>query len=541
MNLPTTAPPPGPDDWLLFACHACGGPLKIRRSNANARFQCPHCRQEVAIPASHAHVVQAPPPPASAAGTPLRNDVAPSRKPFDPKGLISQENPEAKAVRGELTPQAFDPAPDLAVDPLAVMKFRQFNEPEFAIPEKGLRIKKRKRRSQQPTREMEAPTWDDAREAEALGAEPAADAPAAAKDAAEPRDGHFAWEKITTATVAVSTTEDGRVVEKRKRFKRRRNLKGFERANHWIATSARWLLVLFGVGIVGGGIYGGYWLLSRRNETGPAPKPFVPEVIDYGPRVVAMKEESDAAAAVVAQFLAAPTLEDRLRFVRFPEKVKPLMEAWYRSHPITPRIFSRDDNAELLTKILHSGGREFIVIMGDVSDEGPRLFSIEKVNSDVYKVDWETAVGWQPMDLANLKAAKPTKPIPFRLSMNVGDYYNGPFSDPGKWQAVDLTYPGRDFRLFGYIDRTAPWAKPIIDKLIKPKPQDDSKPTDPDATAPADPSKMLMHKISVIADIAYPQDSRFDNQVLISRVRGEEWFLPDGPALDPVTAAESPR
>ena len=531
MNLPPTAPPPGPDDWLLFACHACGGPLKIRRSNAHARFQCPHCREEVAIPASHAHTISQPPPLQRP-----RGDVAPPRKPFDPKGLISQENPDAKSVRGELTPQAFEPRPDLAVDPLAAMKFRQFDEPDFAVPEKGLRIKKRKRRSQQASREMEAPTWDDAKEAEAIG-EVTAAAPPPAKTDETPKGGAFEWEQITTATVAVTTTDDGRVVERRKRFKRRRNLKGFERANHWIATSARWLLVLFGTGILGGGIYGGYWLLSRRGDVGETPKPLVPQVADYGPRAYALTSEADAAAAVVAQFLAAPTLEDRLRYVRFPEKVKPLMEAWYREKKIVPQAFARETGTEVLTKIVHSGGREFVVLMGEVKQEGPRIFSVEKVSPDVYKLDWETAVGWQPMDLADLKAAKPTRPIPFRLSMNVGDYYNGPFSDPAKWQVVDLTYPGRDFQLFGYIDRSAPWAKPLIDKLITPKAEKEAKLLPPTNTsAPADPSKMLMQKISVIADIAYPPDGRFDNQVLITRVRGEEWFLPDGPAADPEPA-----
>ncbi|MGI9242136.1 MAG: hypothetical protein ACR2RV_15160 [Verrucomicrobiales bacterium] len=172
--------------------------------------------------------------------------------------------------------------------------------------------------------------------------------------------------------------------------------------------------------------------------------------------------EEAAAAAIVDGFLAAKTVEDRLPFVRQPERVEPLMRTWYARDGV---VTDWPDGTVLLRDKQVDDGRYMIRLAIEFVGIGTRIFIVEET-PDSFKLDWETAVGYQAQPFAEFKAERPIKPVEFRVKMKPTDYYNYTFSSRDRYRAVELSYPGQsEFKLTGYIDLSHDWAAPLIQRL----------------------------------------------------------------------------
>ena len=174
--------------------------------------------------------------------------------------------------------------------------------------------------------------------------------------------------------------------------------------------------------------------------------------------------EENAAVAIVNGFLNAESVEDRLPFVRHPERVEPLMQAWYARPDV---VTDWPDGTVLLRDKRIDQGRYFIRLAINFGGKGNRIFVVEQTVDDL-KLDWETAVGYQPQTLADFKAERPTSAVEFRVKLKPSDYYNNQFGDRDRFQAIDLSYPGdEEFKLTGYVDRKHDWAAALISDLEK--------------------------------------------------------------------------
>jgi hypothetical protein len=477
-------------EWFLFSCQGCGRPVKVRVSQAGARLKCPSCDSELTLPNAipinfptgpRAHDDQSQPPAVRPAmpGSPYES---PRPRTLPGASLISQANPDVKSTPGGEAPRI-----QLAVDRLDKAQFRQIDDPAFAIPDKGLRVRKRKRRSHQPHKDPKSPQWDDA--AEAIVTE---------EPAPEVGDG---WRELTTATVSVETREDGSVVERRKRFKKKRLPSGVEKTFLGLGHAARFGLIALGALIIVGAILGGFYLAQSRDEA-PAEPAWTPEIQD---RRFATIDESHEAEATVRAFFSATSLEGKLEHVRFPDKVRPLMQQWSQSHDASVVEDVRTYALEPLVKLVNVGDLRFVVIALDLlPSQEVRFFAVERTSAGG-RLDWETAVGYQPMPLEEFKLQRPLGPVPFRVAARAGDYYNGQFVDQERWLACDLTYPGDpNFHLFGYVDVATPAGRRLSDRLAT-------------------------QSVSMILGLAYPSKSADPNQVVITDIISEQWFLASGP------------
>jgi hypothetical protein len=302
------SPADASSDWLVFECNSCGRPLKVRPHQSGARMRCPACSADIVAPA------------VAGAHTPSAGDADAG----DEVPLISEANrdldqplPVGEAGR------------ELAVDRLGSAAFRKTDDPELAIPDGGLRVRKRKRRSNQSQQQVGLPEWEAA----------AAGSPDTATASAGP------WFEVTSATVGVDQREDGSVVERRKRFLKKRLPKFLERVVLFFLSLGIWSLIGLGVLVLLGAVAAG-WYVARSRMAPMAP---VVPVDQFPKRLYASRDEGQAAADVVTAFLQADGVDAKLEFVRFPEKVEPLMRRWYASRPAGPVQSTRDDIALSLT------------------------------------------------------------------------------------------------------------------------------------------------------------------------------------------------
>ncbi|MGI9240124.1 MAG: hypothetical protein ACR2RV_04955 [Verrucomicrobiales bacterium] len=213
------------------------------------------------------------------------------------------------------------------------------------------------------------------------------------------------------------------------------------------------------------------------------------------------QDEEVIAVSVLSGFLNAKSIDERLRFVRNQEAVRPLMEEWYSRNPEEAEREWPDAEILLRKKIIDQG-RRFVVLAVDFVGLGQRVLAIEQTPDGQMRLDWPTTVGYQDMPLEEFKAERPTTPVRFWVKVKPADYYNHSFSDQKKYQAVDLSYPGRiDFKLTGYIDRETDWGLDLDTRLKA-------------GEAP-----------SLILELAYPEeDSGDSSQVAIKSIVSESWW-----------------
>ncbi len=464
-----TSDPSFDSEWLVFACSRCAHPLKIRAGQPEGLFRCPSCEHEQAAP-----------------------QATEKGGAFLP-GLPAAKDPVFEA--------------NLAVDRLSNVQFRRLDDPALAIPEEGIRVRKRKRRPNQALIDANAPEWETG-----PGAEPKSPPPGA----------EGSWEEVRSTTLKQEVLEDGSVVEHRKRTLRKRLPPAVQKAWALLTRAGSVSLVVLGLFVLLGSAVAGWYL--ARSQTPVVAQ--VVEVEEFPEPYFPTMDEGTAAAELVKEFLLADSVEGKLPMVRFPEKVKPLMELWYKGRPDSPIKATRDELSEtMLTKFLHIDGTKFIVVtLLTEPDLEYKMFAVESNEVDGLKVDWETAVGWQAMTVDEFIKGKPTIPQPFRVQAEPGDYYNGQYADDRKWCAVDLTYPGNpDFHLFGYVERNTPHGDRLMELIGYKETRDEE----------GKQKWYLLNGSStaLVLGIAYLAEGSDPKQVTIHEILHEQWFLKDGPVI----------
>jgi hypothetical protein len=332
----------------------------------------------------------------------------------------------------------------------------------------------------------------------------------------------------------VSEHEEGdQTVRRVKRVRKRRIFTLAQLFFRRLSFGMRVLTVSMVSAITIGGIWYGIVFFRQRF----VPVTFDDVVAESRPdrRFLASQDENGAAEAVAA-FLAAEGVEKKLPYVRLPNRVRPLMEAWYERYPDKAATAGEVVNR---AKMMAAGAYFVRLEMKIGSAEsggtavpgiGTRFFIVEELEKDgerSYKVDWETAVEWRPMSFADFKLQQPRTPVPFRLKLRESAYYNHGFVDEKRWLAAELFYPYPDRNeivFYGYIDRRSK----VWDELAM---------FTEGNTNP-----------SVIVNLRYPQDAVSRDQVIIDSLAHPSWFytedvppgMKEGAPVSPPPVAPSP-
>ena len=199
-------------------------------------------------------------------------------------------------------------------------------------------------------------------------------------------------------------------------------------------------------------------------------------------------------AAVVAQsFFKAANWEERLKFVRQPGAVRPMMEAYYKEHPDGPI----DDASLSLAMPVH----HLVNLSYDIPSLNRSHFLCVVLSKGRHLVDWESSSLYQEEQLNRVRAARSTGPS--RIAVTVtkqadSAYHNYAFSDPARWECYQLGYPGLKINLFGYALKDSSNAIGLNAMLG------------------------IVDQQAAVLEVRFPPDAQTDNQVeIISVLRGE--------------------
>ena len=208
---------------------------------------------------------------------------------------------------------------------------------------------------------------------------------------------------------------------------------------------------------------------------------------------------------VVSSYLKAATVEEKLRYVRHRERVRPLMEEYYAERPLVSRGYER------VTAFYPIGveNEPFLFMQVRGGDGNLVALLLEQVGEDEVQVDWETDVAYQPMPVSEFLEKRPEEAMTFRLFAKLDMFYAYEFEDAKRYQSLMLTERDSDTYLFGYVERGSEVHEKVMEILS------------------GDPKR----KEPVLLKVRFLPDSRATRSVLIEEVVAQRWALvgvPDG-------------
>ena len=199
---------------------------------------------------------------------------------------------------------------------------------------------------------------------------------------------------------------------------------------------------------------------------------------------------------IMSGFLEAKNWEDRLGFCADAEKVRPLMENYYKDNDDGPIGYQ-----EIFSGGSVSLGEFFITARLLMDDYSTRGFVMLRGDDGTWSVDWESFVGYSSMGMEEFKKVRPTEPQLFRLliSRPRPGYFNYEFSEEESWDCYLLVGSEIEQILYAYVKKFG--------------------------EAAADLNKIfaIHQEAAVTVMIRYPNDAPSANQVEIVEVVGEGW------------------
>jgi hypothetical protein len=481
-------------EWLILRCQACGTAMKVRAGELTGRrVACPACRSPVAVQ-----------PPEGAA---FPEFSAPMARDTDRVGAAPPRSHEDAEFQGtvDFTP-AGEPddaeAPDAQApeeeDFLQNLRSTADHQPEG----RRTRVKKRRRKASAGNPDVLA-DWDtvlqSVPEAE-IWSDPWTESVPIPEEVIEVKSSDF---------VVSEHEEEGNTVRRVKRVRKRRLFTWAQLFFRRLSLGMRILTITIVAAIALAGVVWGIDIFRQHFQSVT-----YDDVVSESrlPQEFITSQDESGAAEAVERFLAAVGPEAKLKHVRLPARVKPLMEAYYAATVdralIPGEIRARDK--------IRSGSQYFVLLEMEVIDpeketdsfERSRVkhFAVEESESEgtrTYRVDWETAVEWRPMSFEEFKITRPTYNVPFRIKLRASGYYNHDFADESQWLATEIYFPhpeGVEKIFNGYLERGGPAFRgiaPIVEGGRNP---------------------------AMIINLRYPSNSVSRDQVIIDSVVLDSWF-----------------
>jgi len=160
------------------------------------------------------------------------------------------------------------------------------------------------------------------------------------------------------------------------------------------------------------------------------------------------KAHYDATVIVVTKFFAAETVEERAKYVRDVDRVLPLMTDFYQRKPLETFQFKET----LEYHVISLENFAFIALNVDLEGGETKPLLIED-SPEGLKIDWESFVCYQPMEVEQFAMERIVAPVELRAYVQKDQFYAYDFADESKFSCYKLTFRGTDADLFGYVER----------------------------------------------------------------------------------------
>lgn len=205
----------------------------------------------------------------------------------------------------------------------------------------------------------------------------------------------------------------------------------------------------------------------------------------------------DVAEPMAGAFLNATTVEQWLPLVRNPGEVESKMRAMYPGGVLQPPGMLAFNTLE---QVQTKGAIHAVVVR--TADYFEREIAFLET-PDGWRIDWESWACWSEMPWRDFMEQRPTRPVLFRVKLEMLDYYNKEFMDDRMWQSYLLMPASGEPVLYGYAERGTP-----LNSRLAP---------------PSDMKTLLL-----TVRLRFPEQPQSNDQVIIDSIVAEGWVLQDG-------------
>lgn len=210
---------------------------------------------------------------------------------------------------------------------------------------------------------------------------------------------------------------------------------------------------------------------------------------------------------LLTNFLAADTIEERLKYVRHPDRIKPLMEDFYQKNELRSYEFETVRSYQSVSLSL----RSFIAL--DVMTAGKSSVPIlVEDGEEGMQVDWESFVCYNPMTPEEMIEERPTEPVTLRVYATVDNFFAYDFSEESEWICFRLEFRRSDGFLYGYVKRGTIVEQKFRDVFGK--------------------QEFQLRK-PLILKVSFPEGGKGKKSVLIEDLKSGLWAFAKNPEAEP--------
>ena len=162
----------------------------------------------------------------------------------------------------------------------------------------------------------------------------------------------------------------------------------------------------------------------------------------------------------VRGFFEAVDVEQKLAFARDPQRVRPLMESYYRSHP--PVRFEWKSLGWVLP--VEEQGYRLSYAQAILANSEPVSLIIEELADGSFRVDWESSVRYGELDWGDFIQTRPASPKLFRVIASKPQH-TPPGETPQDNEVIEIQPPDNGDLIYAYFDRKDPKFQPLLQQL----------------------------------------------------------------------------
>ena len=249
----------------------------------------------------------------------------------------------------------------------------------------------------------------------------------------------------------------------------------------------------------------GVGLYLATNESGRSSNKQLQEQVQAS-RETSEKERQEARALlaslseVIQNYTSAQTVAEKFAYSRQTETTEERMQEWYQTHDLKPMTGAKIFSQYTLPIENHS----FTVVTASFNEVSSKIFLVEVNNDLSVRVDWESDVCYQPVQIAEYIETKPKAPVSLRVFAKPDNFYLYEFSDSDKYQCLCLNFRDSEEILYGYIERGTPHSRRLGEHFNKTQ-------------------KMSQKPAPLILTVKFLPDSRSERGVLITDFVAPRW------------------
>ncbi len=209
--------------------------------------------------------------------------------------------------------------------------------------------------------------------------------------------------------------------------------------------------------------------------------------------------------AATRKFFNTTDVNELSRLVRHPERVTPLMHAYYGGKAIPAQSIRW---TKILQPVTLGSRGNFWMETVELANRETRNLLIEILDSGEPRIDWETLVCYQPMKWDTFVTERPENiTLDFRVCAEQDSFFSHEFSDQNVWNCFRLTALDSEETLFGYARKSEQASRDIFE-ILKLSPG---------------------HRASIIIRVNIPKGLQSRRGVVIEKMLSPRWLHLDPP------------